>query len=127
MTWADVDTGRIQVVQEDGAEGQKKTGKKVWVPIHRDLKVELDRVERRSVMILTGERGRPFKLEGFKTAWQRQHECIELMTGECHGLVLHGLRKSAVCFLLEAGSTEEEVEAITRQSREMIRFRFRVN
>jgi hypothetical protein len=43
------------------------------------------------------------------------------MTGACHGLVPHGLPKSAVCFLLEAGCTEEEVEAITRQSREMIR------
>ena len=34
---------------------------------------------------------------------------------------MHGLRKSAVCFLLEAGCSEEQVEAITRQSREMIR------
>jgi integrase len=121
MTWSDVDDGAVQVVQEDGSEGQKKTKKKVWVPIHKELKAELDRVERRSVRILAGKRGRPFTTESFKTAWQRQHDCIELVTGECHGLVLHGLRKSAVCFLLEAGCSEEEVEAITRQSREMIR------
>jgi integrase len=121
MSWNDVDQGAIQVVQEDGSEGQKKTKKKVWVPIHRNLKAELDRVQRRSVRILTGQRGLPLTIESFKTAWQRQHECIELMTGACHGLVPHGLRKSAVCFLLEAGCSEEEVEAITRQSREMIR------
>ena len=91
------------------------------MPIHRDLKAELDRTERRSVFILTGDRGRPLTLEGLKTTWQRQHECLELFTGACHGLVLQGLRKSAVCFLVEAGCTEAEVEAITRQSREMIR------
>lgn len=121
MTWADVDAGAVQVVQEDGTEGQKKTKKKVWVPIHRDLLSELQRVERRSTRILTGDRGLPFTNESLKTAWSRQHECIELVTGACHGLVPHGLRKSAVCFLLEAGCTEEQVEAITRQSREMIR------
>jgi integrase len=121
MTWADVDTGIIKVIQESGEEGQKKTKKKVWVPIHRDLRTELALVERRSVRILVGARGRPFTSESFKTAWQRQYECIELVSGACHGLVPHGLRKSAVCFLLEAGCSEEEVESITRQSREMIR------
>jgi integrase len=121
MTWSDVDEGVIQVVQEDGVEGQKKTKKKVWVPIHRELRLELSRVKRRSVRILTGHRGRPLTIESLKTAWQRQHESIELITGACHGLVPHGLRKSAVCFLLEAGCSQEEVEAITRQSREMIR------
>ena len=35
-------------------------------------------------------------------------------------LVFHGLRKSAVVFLLEAGCTDAEVSAITGQSRGMI-------
>jgi hypothetical protein len=34
-------------------------------------------------------------------------------------LVIHGLRKSAVVFLLEAGCTDADVSAITGQSREM--------
>jgi hypothetical protein len=34
-------------------------------------------------------------------------------------LVFHGLRKSAVVFLLEAGCTEAEAAAITGQSRDM--------
>jgi Phage integrase family len=71
MTWADVNTGAIRVVHGDEPEGQEKTGKKVWVPLHRDLRSDLDRVERRSTRILTGQRGRPFKLQGFKTTWQR--------------------------------------------------------
>lgn len=35
-------------------------------------------------------------------------------------LVFHGLRKSAVVFLLEAGCADAEVAAITGQSREMV-------
>ncbi len=34
--------------------------------------------------------------------------------------VFHGLRKSAVVMLLEAGCTDAEVSAITGQSREMV-------
>ena len=41
--------------------------------------------------------------------------------GERHAaLVFHGLRKSAVVTLLEAGATDAEVSAITGQSREMV-------
>ena len=36
------------------------------------------------------------------------------------GLVFHGLRKSAVVILLEAGCTDAEVSAITGQSRQMV-------
>lgn len=36
------------------------------------------------------------------------------------GLVFHGLRKSAVVFLLEAGCTVPEVSAITGQSHQMV-------
>ena len=36
------------------------------------------------------------------------------------GLVFHGLRKSAVVTLLEAGCTDAEVSAITGQTRQMV-------
>lgn len=36
------------------------------------------------------------------------------------GCVFHGLRKSAVVFLLEAGCTDAEVSSITGQSRQMV-------
>jgi integrase len=90
MNWSDVDQGAVAVVQE-------KTGKRAWIPLHRDLREELRTTNRRSTRILTGDRGQPLRLEGFKTTWQRQMECIELMTVACHGLVFHGLRKSSVC------------------------------
>ena len=37
-----------------------------------------------------------------------------------HRLVFHGLRKSAVVFLVEAGCTTAEVSAITGQSLQMV-------
>ena len=36
------------------------------------------------------------------------------------GLVFHGLRKSAVVMLLEAGCSDAEVGAVTGQSRSMV-------
>jgi integrase len=39
MTWTDVDQGIVQVVQE-------KTGKRAWIPLHRDLRAELTSAER---------------------------------------------------------------------------------
>ena len=36
------------------------------------------------------------------------------------GLVFHGLRKSAVVMMLEAGGTDAEVSGITGQSRKMV-------
>lgn len=113
MSWADVDQGVIKVVQV-------KTGVRVWIPLHRDLRAVLANMERRSTRILTGDRGRPWSNEGFKTVWGRQMDAVELVTGACHGLVFHGLRKSAVCFLLEAGCSVEEVMAVTGQSRDMV-------
>ena len=113
MKWSDVDQGVIKVTQE-------KTGVQVWIPLHRDLRDVLAGMERRSTRILTGDRGRPWTDEGFKTVWGRQMDAVELMTGACHGLVFHGLSKSAVCFLLEAGCTVQEVMAVTGQSRDMV-------
>lgn len=45
MTWSDVDAGVIHVVQE-------KTGARVWIPLHRDLRQVLTGIERPSVRIL---------------------------------------------------------------------------
>jgi hypothetical protein len=66
------------------------------------------------VTILTNSEGRPWTADGFKASWGKHKP--EAATG----LVFHGLRKSAVVTLLEAGCTDAEVAAITCQSREMI-------
>lgn len=112
MRWDDIDKGLMHVVQ-------KKTGAEVWVPMHADLKLVLETVPRVSKTILTSERNTPWG-SGFKASWQAQMNVAELSCLREAELVFHGLRKSAVVFLLEAGCTDAEVSAITGQSRQMV-------
>jgi hypothetical protein len=109
MLWSDVDSGVIAVVQQ-------KTGKKLRVPMHRDLRAVLDMIPRRSVTILSNTLGKPWTVDGFKTSWGKELAHMP----ELRGLVFHGLRKSAVVMMLEAGCTDAEVSGITGQSRKMV-------
>ena len=109
MKWSDVRDGIISVIQE-------KTGSHVEVPIHRDLGVVLTTIPKRSIFILTSSNAAPWSKDGFRTSWGRMTEKLKLDAG----LVFHGLRKSAVVMLLEAGCSDAEVGAITGQSRKMV-------
>lgn len=109
MTWADIKDGVMHVVQG-------KTGKKVWVPVHVALKPILEQIPRRATTVLTNSDGKPWTPSGFKSAWRKDRPKV-LVEG---GYVFHGLRKSAVVRLLEAGCTTAEVQAITGQSIEMV-------
>ena len=113
MNWSAIDSGVIEVVQQ-------KTKSRVWIPIHRDLRVVLDQAPRRSMKILSNQDGAPWTTDGFKSQWGHQMDCMSLLGGELYGLVFHGLRKSAVCFLLEAGCTVAETQSITGQSMQMV-------
>lgn len=99
---------------------QKKTGKHLWIPIHRDLKPILEEALAASpqtcVQIFTSTLKEPWTEDGFKTSWGKHKPPLV----KENGLVFHGLRKSAVVALLEAGCPDAEVAAITGQSREMI-------
>jgi integrase len=99
---------------------QEKTGKKLWIPVHRDLRAILAVVPRRATTILTNTRGRPWTADGFRTSWDKELNREVMVPIREAGLVFHGLRKSAVVFLLEAGCTDAEVSAITGQSRQMV-------
>jgi integrase len=95
MKWSDIRDGHMSVVQE-------KTGTHVEVPIHRDLAVVLASIPKRSIFILTSSKAAPWTGDGFRTSWGRMAERLKLDAG----LVFHGLRKSAVVMLLEAGCTD---------------------
>ena len=112
MTWTAVRGGLIEVRQE-------KTGKHLVIPAHQRLLAVLAEVPRSSVRILTSTRGTPWTRDGFRASWQKA------LTGPLAAireskLVFHGLRKSAVVTLLEAGCSDAEVAAITGQSRQMV-------
>ena len=109
MRW-DAITGGLLAVK------QGKTGKRLSIPLHKNLRVVVDAIPRRAVTILTSTEGRPWTQGGFQTTWrEKRPEAVRAA-----GLVFHGLRKSAVVTLLEAGCTDAEVSAITGQSRAMV-------
>jgi integrase len=108
MRWDHIVDGRISVVQE-------KTKKRLLIPIHRDLKAVLDKIPKRAVTILTSSEGTPWQ-GGFQAVWRKRRP----KTVAKAGLVFHGLRKSAVVTLLEAGCTTAMVQAITGQSIQMV-------
>jgi integrase len=112
MTWGAVKGGLVEVRQE-------KTGKHLVIPAHQDLLAVIAEVPRHSTRVLTNTRGLPWTKSGFKASWQKALKG-PLATIREHGLVFHGLRKSAVVTLLEAGATEAEVAAITGQSLHMV-------
>ena len=108
MRWSAIDeAGTVTVVQA-------KTGRVLVVPLHQDLRAVLAGVPRRAVTVLTSSEGTPWS--GFQTAWAK-HKPRAVRDA---GLVFHGLRKSAVVTLLEAGCTEAETAAVTGQSLAMV-------
>jgi len=113
MRWADFEGGLIRV-------RQGKTKKRLAIAMHKDLKALLDRLPRTGATVLTNSRGQRWTADGFKTSWRTQMDQPEMQRLRKKSLVFHGLRKSAVVFLLEAGCTDAEVAAITGQSRDMV-------
>lgn len=79
-----------------------------------------------STLILTSTRGTPWTQDGFRCSWRKTligpegAEAWPLSAIPAAGLVFHGLRKSSVVTLLEAGCTDAEVASITGQSRQMV-------
>lgn len=112
MNWSAISEGAISV-------RQAKTGKSLWVPLHRELRPILEEIPKRSIRILTNSRGLPWA-SGFKAAWRNAMGDEAFNSFRERRLVFHGLRKSAVCMLLEAGATDAQVSAVTGQSRQMV-------
>ena len=113
MLWSDIKDGLLSVTQS-------KTGKKLWIPMHESLRATLAEIPRLSVHVLTNSRGVPWTTDGFKSSWGDELKRDAFKEHSEKQLVFHGLRKSAVVFLLEAGCTDAEVSAITGQSRAMV-------
>lgn len=94
---------------------QSKTGVDLLIPVHRELAAVIAEMPTDALTYLS-RNGRQWNQESFRTAWRRE---VPKKIKEA-GLVFHGLRKSAVVTLLEAGCTDAEVAAITGQSRQMV-------
>ena len=113
MLWTDIVDGTISV-------RQNKTGKRLLIPIHAQLKLVLDALPRTADTVLTTSRGQSWSQDGFNSSWYNELNRKQNARLREKGLVFHGLRKSAVVFLLEAGCTDAEVSAITGQTRAIV-------
>lgn len=91
---------------------QRKGDKPVMVPCTELLRAELNRAERRAVTILTGQRGRPWTTDGFRTEWRK----VSIASGVQGRLRFHDLRGTAVTRLAEAGCTVPEIATISGHS-----------
>lgn len=112
MNWSALQDGCIQV-------RQAKTGKLLRIPAHSALLGVPAGIPKTSVRILTSSRGTPWTADGLRSSWAKSLRGPLASIRE-KGLVFHGLRKSAVVTLLEAGCTDAEVGTITGQSRQMV-------
>ena len=101
MTWEDVNGNTIRVVQQ-------KTGRKLAIPLHKDLLTVLATTERKHVTIINTEYGKPFTVDGF-SQWMRDAITAAGLPLECQP---HGLRKAAGRRLAEAGCTPHEIMAV---------------
>jgi integrase len=113
MMRSHVHAGEVRVIQE-------KTRKELWIPLHRDLRAVHEQMPRVSTHLLTSSAGTPWTRDGFRASWQLEMGRRIFAPLKRHRLVFHGLRKSAVVMLLEAGCTTAQVQAITGQSLDMV-------
>jgi integrase len=109
MVRDDVSAGRIRVVQE-------KTSKHLWIPLHPVLRGHFAQRKITGLgPLLVNSRGQAWTADGLRTALFDARVDLGL---EDHKP--HGLRKNAVCALLEAGCTVNETAAVTGQTPQMV-------
>jgi enterobacteria phage integrase len=101
MTWADVTGDSIKVVQQ-------KTGAKLMIPLHAELRAIVSQTKREHVAILFNGRGKAFTAPGF-SVWMRKAITAAGLPIECQP---HGLRKAAGRRLAEAGCSSRELMAV---------------
>jgi len=98
MSWSDVTEASIRVVQQ-------KTGRKLAIPLHREMLAILAMADRNHATIINTERGQPFTVDGF-SQWLRDAITDAGLPLDCQP---HGLRKAAGRRLAEAGCTTHEI------------------
>jgi integrase len=118
MRWTDLEVyeGRagINVVQ-------KKTGLKIWIPCTQELIRALDTWERRPGFLLLKRDGQPWTREQLSTAWLHERDRRPALAPlKEAGLVLHGLRATAVVRLRRAGATTGQIKDMIGMSEPMV-------
>ncbi len=118
MRWSDMEVVEghpgINVIQQ-------KTGLKLWLPFTAALQAEIAGWERRPGFILLKEDGHPFDRPQLSNQWLRERDTNAALTPlKEAGLVLHGLRGTAVVRLRRAGATVPQIGDMVGMSPPMV-------
>jgi integrase len=107
--------GRGNLAQGVLSVTQQKTGKKLWITVHKRLAAILEADAPKGAMLfLVNEHGKPLTDSGLRQRIQKW------ASARGFKIVPHGLRRNAVNALLQAGCSAAEVGAITGQSLQMV-------
>jgi integrase len=87
---------------------QQKTGRRLLIPLHRDLVTALATAEREHVSVLTTAYGKPFTVDGF-SQWMRNAITASGLPLDAQP---HGLRKATGRRLAEAGATAKMIMSV---------------
>ncbi len=119
MGWSDIE-------RFNGMDGinvvQKKTGRKVWVPITSALASAMAAWEKQPGPFLRKMDGHLWSRTQLTAAWTRHRDSNrELEPIMRAGLVLHGLRGHACVRLLRAGANSRQISDMVGMSEEMVK------
>lgn len=118
MRWSDLE-------EYEGRQGinikQRKTGLVIWVPVTQDLAGAIATWERRPTFIALKEDGLPFTRAQLSDQWLRERDTKPVLAPlAAAGLVLHGLRATAVVRLRRAGASTGQIAAMVGMSEQMV-------
>jgi integrase len=118
MRWSDLE-------EFDGRVGinvvQQKTGLKLWIPLPQPLLRAMSAWERRPTFIALKEDGHPWTREQLSNQWLRERDTKPALAPlKAAGLVLHGLRGTAVVRLRRAGATVPQICDMVGMSPQMV-------
>jgi integrase len=118
MRWSDIE-------EYEGRPGinvtQKKTGQVIWIPFTQELIKAIATWERRPTFILLKENDQPFTRAQLSDYWLHERERTPALAPlKEAGLVLHGLRATAVVRLRRAGATTGQIAGMVGMSENMV-------
>ena len=94
---------------------ESKTGTRLAIPLHPDLRSDLTKGATPLRHILTNSKGQAWTRSGFRVSFKKEVDRLAIKWRP-----IHGLRRAAITSLIEAGCTPAEVSAITGQTMQMV-------
>lgn len=105
LPWSAYDGDGIEFVQG-------KNDQPLSLPVHARVRALLAETKQRSPVIVTGEHGRPYTSDGFRTMFFRLVRKLEAERKVGKGLTFHGLRHTVATKLADAGADDRTIQAV---------------